>query len=175
MKDDKTKDVMEELLNYHCPRYSELPNIPLYKDQVIIYIEEALSALNVNKDEMLLTPTMLNNYVKHKVLTPPLNKKYDRNHLVYLIVICVLKQVFSISEISELIKIQMGSYSVEKAYDYFCIELEKTIKFVFASNGGAEQSSAEKITKESELVRSAVLAVINKIYIENYLKMIKNS
>ena len=84
MKSDKKKEIVEELLDYHCPRYSELPNIPLYKDQVIVYIEEALSALNINKDEMLLTPTMLNNYVKHKVLQPPVNKKYDRNHLSYL-------------------------------------------------------------------------------------------
>ena len=44
MKSDKKKGIVEELLDYHCPRYSELPNIPLYKDQVIVYIEEALSA-----------------------------------------------------------------------------------------------------------------------------------
>ena len=95
---------------------------------------------------------------------------FRSNHLSYLIVLCVFKQVFSISEISELIKVQIGTYDVEEAYDYFCIELEKTIKFVFASNGGSEQSSAQKVTRESELVRSAVLSVVNKIYIQYYLK-----
>lgn len=169
MKSDNKKDSLEEILDYHCPRYSELPNIPLYKDQVIIYIEEALSVLGSNKDEVVLTPTMLNNYVKQKVLFPPENKKYNRDHLAYLIVICILKHVFSISEIAELIEIQIGTYSVEQAYDCFCIELENAIKAVFASNGGVEQSSETIVTKESKLIRSSVLSVVNKAYIQKYL------
>lgn len=169
MQSEMNTGDVEDILAYHCLRYSELPNIPLYKDQVIIFIEEALSNLNINKEEKILTPTMLNNYVKQKVLIPPINKKYNRNHLAYLIVLCILKQVFSISEISELIKVQIKTCPIEDAYDYFCLELENAIKFIFVSNGGGQESSAENITKESELVRAAVLAVVNKVYIQKFL------
>ena len=38
---------MKEILDFHCPRYSELPKVFLYKDQVIIYIEQILKTLNI--------------------------------------------------------------------------------------------------------------------------------
>ena len=66
----------KEILKFHCPRYEELPTIPLYKDQVIAYIEEVLGPLNLNRAEKLLTPTMLNNYVKQRVVRPPVGRRY---------------------------------------------------------------------------------------------------
>ena len=50
----------KEMLEFHCPRFDELPTIPLYKDQVISYVEDVLKPLNLNPEEKLLTPTMLN-------------------------------------------------------------------------------------------------------------------
>ena len=32
----------KEMLEFHCPRFDELPTIPLYKDQVISYVEDVL-------------------------------------------------------------------------------------------------------------------------------------
>ena len=81
---------LKDILDFHCPRYNELPSIALYKDQVILYIEETLKPLNLNPEEKLLTPTMLNNYVKQKVVSPPLNRRYNEKHLAYLIVVCLL-------------------------------------------------------------------------------------
>ncbi|MFQ7058586.1 MAG: DUF1836 domain-containing protein [Turicibacter sanguinis] len=44
---------------------------------------------------------MLNNYVKQKVVSPPLNRRYNEKHLAYLIVVCLLKQVYSLTEICD--------------------------------------------------------------------------
>ena len=33
----------EELINYHCPRWNELPEIELYIDQVICVLQSNLS------------------------------------------------------------------------------------------------------------------------------------
>ena len=41
---------IQDILNFHCPRYNELPKISLYKDQVILYIEEMLKPLNLNSN-----------------------------------------------------------------------------------------------------------------------------
>ena len=36
----------KEILGFHCPRFNELPTVPLYKDQVIIYLENVAKELN---------------------------------------------------------------------------------------------------------------------------------
>ncbi|MDU4890466.1 MAG: DUF1836 domain-containing protein [Clostridium sp.] len=169
MENQINENRIENILDFHCPRFKELPNVPLYKDQVILYIENALRPINITSDEKLLTPTMLNNYVKQKVVSPPKNKRYNEKHLAYLIVVCILKQVYSLTEVCELIKIQIATCPIEEAYDYFCLELEKILKAVFTTRDFTEPSSAKKLTFEGEIVRSTIMAYANKLFIQNYL------
>jgi len=152
--------------------YQELPKVPLYKDQVITYLEELAKTLNIESDEKLLTPTMLNNYVKQKVILPPKDKKYNEEHLAHLIVVCVLKQVFSLHEICDLINIQMESCPIEVAYDYFCDETEQAIKSVFFTRDFSKTSKSSNYTRESEILKSAVMAFAHKLYIKQQLTYI---
>lgn len=170
MDKDTAVDNVKEILEFHCPRFNELPHVALYKDQVIIYIEDVLRVININSEDKFLTPTMLNNYVKQKVVKPPKDKKYNEKHLAYLIVVCILKQVYTLTEICELINIQIGTCPIEQAYDYFCVELEKSLNSVFTKRGFAEPSSAINITDQTELVRSAAISFSNKIFIQKYLR-----
>ena len=165
---------MKEILKFHCPRYNELPNVFLYKDQVIIYLEQVLKPLNINMDEKIITPTMINNYVKQRIVSPPKDKKYNKKHLAYLIIVCILKQVFSLHEICKLINIQINKYPTDIAYDYFCTELEKTLKAVFESRDFSAESSASKITYESELARSAIMSFVNKIYTQKCIEQLQD-
>lgn len=159
----------------HLPRFNELPRVPLYKDQVITYLEEVAKSINVSKDEKILTPTMLNNYVKQKVVSPPKDKKYNEKHLAYLIVVCVLKQVFSLQEICSLINVQIESFPIDTAYDYFCTEVEKAIEAVFVTRDFSYPSSASETSLESEMVRSTVMAVAHKLYIQKQLMDTRNN
>ncbi|MGL5353053.1 MAG: DUF1836 domain-containing protein [Clostridium sp.] len=163
-------DNVKEILNFHCPRYNELPRVELYKDQVISYIVDELKVINLNSDDKFLTPTMLNNYVKQKVVKPPKAKRYNEKHIAYLIVVCILKHVYSLTEICELINIQIGTCPIGQAYDYFCTELETSLKSVFTTRDFSEPSSALKVTYESEIVRSSAMSFAHKIYIQKYLK-----
>ena len=158
-----------ESSKFHLPRFNELPRVPLYKDQVITYLEDVAKSINVNTDEKILTPTMLNNYVKQKVVSPPKDKKYNEKHLAYLIVVCRLKQVFSLQEICNLINVQIESCPIDTAYDYFCTEAEKAIEAVFITRDFSYPSSASITTLESEMVRSTVMAVAHKLYIQMQL------
>lgn len=169
MDNNANEDRINNILNFHCPRFKELPNVPLYKDQVILYIENALRPININSEEKLLTPTMLNNYVKQKVVSPPKNKRYSEKHLAYLIVVCILKQVYSLTEVCELIKLQIDTYPIEEAYDYFCVELENILIAVFTTRDFAVPSSAKKDSRESELLRSTVMSYASKLFIQNCL------
>lgn len=49
------------------PRWNELPDIDLYLDQVVNYIERCLGAYAVEKEDKVITKTMINNYVKQGV------------------------------------------------------------------------------------------------------------
>lgn len=83
------------------PKWEELPDIELYMDQVVALTNRYLG--NVTKDKML-TPSMVNNYVKMKVMPAPIKKKYTKAHLMYLIVICILKQVMPLSSVESVLR-----------------------------------------------------------------------
>lgn len=85
-------DVCRTLAEYHCPRYEELPHIALYKDQVVSVLNEAVGPF-YPQGETPVTATMVNNYVKMKLLAPPEKKKYSTGQIAYLYVIFLLKQV----------------------------------------------------------------------------------
>ena len=96
----------EIITKIHIPRWNELPEIDLYLDQVVNYLEKHLGQYNVNEEDKIITKTMINNYVKLGIMPAPEKKKYSREHIAYLIVICVLKQIYSISDIGKLISLQ---------------------------------------------------------------------
>ena len=105
--EQKIPDNFRRLCEYHCPRYEELPHIALYKDQVVSVLNEAVSPFYPH-GETPVTATMVNNYVKMKLLSPPEKKKYSTEQIACLYVIFLLKQVLSISEIAALLHMQQS-------------------------------------------------------------------
>ena len=113
-------------LNKVYPKWSELPNIDLYLDQVLLYVNQLDNCLIVDDDKGL-TSAMINNYVKNGHLEKPIKKKYNRRQLARLIVITCLKNVFSIQEISKTINSLTIEESSETMYNNFvmCMNEEK--------------------------------------------------
>ena len=70
---------------------------------------------------------MLNNYVKLRILTAPVKKQYSREQVATAIVLCILKQVYSISEIAALISFALDSAELPRAYDRFCTLFEQIL------------------------------------------------
>lgn len=98
------------------PKWEELPDIELYMDQVIALTNRYLG--NRTKEKML-TSSMVNNYVKMKVMPAPVKKKYTRVHLIYLIVICVLKQVMPLSSVEIVLKDGLSQTDPQSFYSRF--------------------------------------------------------
>ena len=151
--------------NYHFPRWDELPDIELYMDQVVNILEKNLSVFS--KDEKLITPSMINNYVKQKIVKPPTKKRYDRVHIAYLFVVCILKRIMPISQICEGIEFIMRSYSVPEVYDMFCTELENSLKELFADKK-TKPFNPSKTTPEVNLIKTVTSAYANLVY-ANYI------
>ena len=77
---------------------------------------------------------MVNNYVKNSIVDPPVKKHYTSKHLAYLMVVCILKRCYTLSEIANLIDIQakIPGSNYKAAYDkfstYFEIYLHEVMK-----------------------------------------------
>ncbi len=89
---------MNSIFSY--PKWEDIPNIDLYLDQVLLYVNQVCAPISPDKDKGL-TASMVNNYVKHGYLTKPDKKKYQRKQIARLIAITTLKSVFSIQEIAQ--------------------------------------------------------------------------
>ena len=118
-----------------------------------------------------LTSAMLNNFVKQKLVPPPVKKRYDQGQMARLYCICLLKQVFSIADVSRLMSIQTRSYPFPQAYNYFCTELESALLATFSTRDFSAPSHASHVTPESELVRSAVFSFVNKLFATKFVAL----
>lgn len=93
-------DIIEEIAQGGDISISDIPDIELYMDQVTTFIDNKLRYHKRTLKDKILTKTMINNYTKSKILLPSKNKRYNRQHMILLILIYYLKQILSISDIS---------------------------------------------------------------------------
>lgn len=121
-------NVLISLRGLKLPRYEDLPDFGIYAEQLVEIVNKALEAM-FDKDNKL-TKSMVNNYVKHKIMPSPIKKRYFRNHIVYCIVITVLKNNLSIAEIDGGILHELKKSSVEESYNYFCKKTEDIMRLV---------------------------------------------
>ena len=166
--------IAQNLANYKMPRYNELISSPVTMRQLISIIDNYLDIFrDPFEEEKLMTPFMVNSYVRKKVIEPPEGKNYNKNHLMYLLVIGILKQVLSISDLGKILEMAINQYPREVAYEYFCNEVEEALKVTFATRSSEFKNTPKIITPLNESVHSAVIAFANKIYVKQYLYFIE--
>lgn len=175
---DNFEKTIKELENFNLPEYKELPDIALYMEQVVGYIKECLEQFS-NKDDSIITPFMVNNYVKAKIINPPKDKKYNRDHIGYLIAISMLKSVVSMRDIAVFIDLDRKSdlyTDKQNLYSFFkSIENEslknvihkvKTRTEVFKKANNSKKNKKENFSED--LYEQANLAYIAlRLYTES--------
>ena len=109
---------LEDLEKFDLPDWENLPELELYMDQVILLLNRYLSPMAAG-EEKYVTASIINNYVRMKVMPPPVKKRYARVHLAYLIIICTLKQSLSISCIQRMLPPEYGEEEVRNLYTDF--------------------------------------------------------
>lgn len=166
--DFKDSHYIKEILEFHLPRFNELPDIDLYMDQVLNIIENSLIIFSSENDENIITKSMINNYVKQNVIEKPFKKRYKKFHVAYLIIISILKKVLSISEISKIINNQ--NYEVEEFYNIFCNELEYSLKSTFLNESEDEQTRLIDDNIHNKILVAATRAFANKVYVQKLIE-----
>ena len=169
------QNIEPTLLNdIHMPRWNELPNVDLYLDQVVTFINSSLNSFilsnvsNSSKTEnQVLTKTMINNYVKNKLIEPPKKKKYSKVQLAKLFVICILKQVYSMNDIKDLINIALQHSDIKIAYNSFCDQFEETLLCTYKRKDYIDNYSKDDTNKY--LLKSVLLSCCYTLYTQNFL------
>ncbi|MBA2913912.1 DUF1836 domain-containing protein [Limosilactobacillus frumenti] len=132
------------------PKWKELPTLGLYVDQVAAVINEQLANLGMEP----LTKSMINNYVKKKVIQAPVKKKYAVNQIVDLLLIGLLKHNFSIDKIrASIAQITANSYP-QAAYDRFVDIMNASL------SGQAIPANDELDSNKDHLMQLAVETVV---------------
>src|SRR5690554_178848 len=116
---------LKERLNRERPvAWDDLPDISLYKDQVVSYMQRQLISF---EDEAQLTSAMINNYIKDKLLPRAEGKKYNRGHLAALTEIRVLKPILSVKDIGLLLDSDFTGRDQVKFYEEFRVMLDEAL------------------------------------------------
>ena len=152
---------MQDILNMALPQWELLPGIGLYMDQVITLMDRTFSPA-LPKGEM--TKSMVNNYVKARMIPRPDKKKYRREHLAHLILLCAMKQVLSLPEAWSVLQMAQQENTFPQVYDYFCQELENALSQVWDQPRRDESACLEG--EGAALLRRLTQACANKIYLQ---------
>lgn len=166
---------LHEVENFHLPRWHELPDLNLYMDQVLTYINDTLGVIETEDDDRgsLLTAAMINNYVKHSLIPKPKKKRYQREHIACLFVYVLLKPVLSLSSIQDGLHLQVDvcKGNLQVAYDLFCRQFERSLHDVSRMVSGKGEYVTYGISQNSVGTYMAASALVNKIVAEKVIEI----
>lgn len=155
---------------FRLPRYREIPDVGLYLDQTVKYINRYLAPLGC----MEITTSMVSNYVKKGYIANPVHKQYNAEQIAHLFFISVAKSVLAMDNIARMIDRQRQYYPAERAYDYFCDELENLLQCTFGLKEKPEETGTPDEQSETKtMLRSIIIAVTHVIYLSNRFELMK--
>lgn len=185
MKKEDKKDFIEGIIkrlssiDYISP--DDIPDIPLYMDQVTTFMDEHLHSLKRYEGDKMLTKTMINNYSKNKLLPSPEGKKYGKDHMLLLIFIYYFKNVISIRDIASVLTPlteqffgkKEGELSLEDIYEeIFTLSNEVTediTKSVFRQFRHAKSRFSEEKDEEKRKFLTD-FAFLASLCVDSYIK-----
>jgi len=133
---------LEEVDDFSLPKFKELPNIDLYMEQVLKYINDVLDVFS-SEDQKMLTSFMVNNYVKAKMINEPIKKRYSKEEIGYLIAITLMKSTISMSDMSLLLEMDKN------------VSLDKGRLYAFYSD--IQSSILHESTKKTKSITDSLL------------------
>ena len=170
MNKNKKGEISNSVQNFHLPKFNEIPDVGLFLDQVTKYVSDYLSPLTKNP----ITSSMISNYVKKEIIPRPVKRLYFREHIVYIIFIAIAKNVLPLEHLQTFIEMQKKTYDIEIAYEYFCMEFENVLLYVFEKKDTLDMIGIDD-TDEKYMLRNTIIAVVHKFYLEKCFERIEEN
>lgn len=99
---------------------------------------------DVGDTNKVITSSMVNNYVKEGYLKRPVNKKYDKVHLVTLYIMSMLKPILPIPLIAN----SLGSFENDSEYQKFFEQLTKLQDEAFSKISNQLSAALEQLGED---------------------------
>jgi len=149
--------------SFTLPSWNEIPDVGLYLDQVTKYLNGFLKPFGMD-----VTPSMISNYVKLKIIPREGKKIYSRERIAALIFVAVSKTVLSMDQIRTCLTIREEICTPEKGYSSF-------VRFLDAALG--EDSSEPDDTGEEAraLLHTIAVAIAHKIRLDVYFRQMEEA
>lgn len=154
-----------KIFEFNLPKFSQIPNIGLYLAQVVEYLNNCLRTFGNIK----ITNSMVSNYVKHKLISPPTNRLYSREQIAELLFIAIAKNVMEQDDLKKALKIQKETYSTEIAYDYFVLELKNALLYVFRFQNQLQHIGNDN-TKQKEMLHNLIMSFAYREYLYKFFR-----
>jgi len=100
------QDALAGIRQYRPVEWEQIPDLGLYMDQVITFITRTYEPLYGEDIHSYLSASMINNYVKSKLIPRPTGKKYSREQIALLTMIVALKQTSSMEDIRRMLTLE---------------------------------------------------------------------
>ena len=160
---------LQERLRQQRPvAWDQLPDFALYMDQILSYMDRQV----IRFDEADgLTAAMVNNYTKGGLVPRAKGKKYDRDHLAYLTVICILKHVMSTKDMDFLIREELqGERGIPDGYAAFCESLDSALNAMADEVATREEND---VPLEDSAIRFALLSYAAGVVSNRYVALLR--
>lgn len=155
------KEFTHSIETFVIPAWQEIPEIGLYLDQVARYINSFLAEF----EEMKVTPSMISNYAKQKLISRVNKKTYTRQQIATLILVVLFKNVTSLDHIRTFLQLmEQQNMETETVYEQFRSILLSTT------------SRSENVFRQSaddELLSAIAIALTKKMYVEKAFEAMK--
>ena len=121
---NESREVFSALRDFRAAPWESIPDLGLYMDQVITFIGRIYAPLYGDDVRAFLSASMINNYVKARLIPRPAGKKYSREQVALLVMIVPLKQVCSMDDIRRMLA-SSGESETRALYDGFCTQFTR--------------------------------------------------
>ncbi|MCE1195418.1 DUF1836 domain-containing protein [bacterium] len=148
-----------EALGKKAPaEWEQLPDLGLYLDQVITFLERQLDFFRMPGDEGQITSSMINNYAKSGLVPRTVGKKYGQEHLALLLSVFALKRVLSVQDMAALLGSLGGADETKKFYGRFRESMRRAAESTSRAVGDALPGLAgEEALPDGKALRSLAL------------------
>ena len=186
MDEQYLNELTEYLKSLHHVHAGTLPSLDLYMDQVTGFMEEHLASMKRHPEDKALTKTMINNYAKNKILPPPVGKRYNKNHMLILLLIYYYKSMLSLSDIRTVVEPLNEQYFsfhskprltdiYEEIFSFANGEMQSLVedlekKFQTANSSFSEQDPAFADLEEQEREQLQSFSFLSLLAFDVYLK-----
>ena len=165
------------LKSFHLPQWDELPDMDLYMDQVVMLLQRYLNFLPEDEHgNAAITASIINNYVRLKIMPPPVKKKYTRVHMAYLIMVCSLKQSVNIPYIHKMLPLGLTEAEVRRIYEEYvkthhdmCLAFIQLVRA--AGDDVLHDPDAQSVDVERLVYSSAIVSGFSKLLTEKMVHL----